>query len=73
MIKVDSANRLVREGVTGTVRTAITKKNTDWFGFLEEEGAKESPRIYFRFVSLFEIMIFSQILFFIITLLLKFS
>ena len=46
-----TADRLVREGVKGKIISVITKPNTDWFGFILEEGKEIGDEIYFRVVS----------------------
>ena len=46
-----TADRLVREGVKGKITSFYTKPNTDWFGFILEEGKEKGDEIYFRVVS----------------------
>ena len=46
-----TADRLVREGVRGKITSVFTKPNTDWFGFILEEGKEKGDDIYFRVVS----------------------
>ena len=46
-----TADRLVREGVKGKITSVYTKPNTDWFGFILEEGKEIGDEIYFRVVS----------------------
>ena len=46
-----TADRLVREGVKGKITSVYTKPNTDWFGFILEEGKELGDAIYFRVVS----------------------
>ena len=46
-----TADRLIREGVKGKITSVYTKPNTDWFGFISEEGTEIGDEIYFRVVS----------------------